>query len=101
MGRSPLLSSWTSPLRYALHGKIRSVVVLTVTRLQTVTITHVTLKVGGNYEVEFVNPQNHSQVYATSNSFDVKAPGSTSHHTLCMYPLSDYSFPSAAPCTYP
>ena len=43
---------------------------------QSTTITHVTLKTGGSYGVAFVNPTNYSQVYATSNAFDVKAPGS-------------------------
>jgi hypothetical protein len=40
------------------------------------TITNVTLKDGSGYKVEFVNPANHSDVYATSNTFEVKPAGS-------------------------
>lgn len=46
--------------------------------MQTVTVTNVTLKVGSNYAVAFVSPQNHSLVYSTSPTFDVKTPGSKS-----------------------
>jgi len=45
------------------------------TSSQTFTVTNVTLKSGSNYQVEFVNPQNHSDVFATSGIFDVKPPG--------------------------
>jgi len=41
------------------------------------TVTNVTLKVADGFQVSFVNPTNHSQVYATSNTFSVKAPGTT------------------------
>ncbi|KAF7791556.1 hypothetical protein EIP86_002572 [Pleurotus ostreatoroseus] len=44
--------------------------------IQSVTITNVTLKNGSNYQVEFVNPLNASQIYATSQSFSVMPNGS-------------------------
>lgn len=43
---------------------------------QSFTITNVTLKNGTNYAVEFVNPANHSDVYATGPKFEVKPSGS-------------------------
>ena len=46
--------------------------------LKTFTVTNVTLKTGSNYQVEFVNPTNASQIYAMSDTFDVKAAGSES-----------------------
>jgi len=42
---------------------------------QSYTITEVTLKVGSGYSVQFVNPRNGSDIYATSGTFEVKAPG--------------------------
>ncbi|KAI0093063.1 hypothetical protein BDY19DRAFT_989741 [Irpex rosettiformis] len=45
------------------------------TSTMSFTVTNVTLKVGTGFEVQFVSPQNHTQVYATSPNFDVKAPG--------------------------
>ncbi|KAL6302556.1 hypothetical protein BKA93DRAFT_702140, partial [Sparassis latifolia] len=38
--------------------------------------TNVTLVVGSGYAVSFVNPTNESDVYTTSQSFSVMAPGS-------------------------
>ena len=43
---------------------------------QSFTITNVTLKNGTGYSVEFVNPANHSDVYATGPTFEVKVSGS-------------------------
>jgi len=43
--------------------------------LESFTITNVTLKTGSDYQVEFVNPSNHSDVYATSNAFEVRPAG--------------------------
>jgi len=43
--------------------------------LESFTITNVTLKTGTGYSVEFVNPSNHSDVYATGPKFEVKAAG--------------------------
>ncbi|TCD60698.1 hypothetical protein EIP91_009651 [Steccherinum ochraceum] len=40
-------------------------------------VTNVTLKEADGYQVLFVNPTNHSQTYATSNTFGVKAPGTS------------------------
>ncbi|KZT38758.1 hypothetical protein SISSUDRAFT_1128545 [Sistotremastrum suecicum HHB10207 ss-3] len=39
------------------------------------TVTNVTLLVASGYQVEFVNTTNLTQVFATSQTFDVKAPG--------------------------
>ncbi|EMD34893.1 hypothetical protein CERSUDRAFT_116430 [Gelatoporia subvermispora B] len=44
---------------------------------QTFTVTNVTLRVGSGYAVEFVNPDNTSQVLATSDTFSVMPGGST------------------------
>ncbi|KIY53340.1 hypothetical protein FISHEDRAFT_68951 [Fistulina hepatica ATCC 64428] len=44
---------------------------------ESYTVTNVTLNVGSDYQVEFVNPSNESDVYATSGYFDVKAAGTT------------------------
>jgi len=44
---------------------------------KSVTVTNVTLKVGTGYVASFTNPQNHSQIYATSQQFDVRTPGTT------------------------
>ena len=49
---------------------------------QSFTVTNVTLRVGQGYQVEFVNPLNESQVYATSQSFSVMPQGSTSIHVV-------------------
>ena len=43
---------------------------------QSFTVTNVSLKTGTGYYVEFVNPSNHSDVYATGPKFEVKTPGS-------------------------
>ena len=43
---------------------------------QSFTITNVTLKSGTGYSVEFVNPSNHSNVYAIGPKFEVKPSGS-------------------------
>ncbi|KAI0696108.1 hypothetical protein BC835DRAFT_1272431 [Cytidiella melzeri] len=45
------------------------------TSAETITITNVTLKVGSGYEVQFVSPSNHSQIFATSPDFAVMTPG--------------------------
>ncbi|KAI0339162.1 hypothetical protein BDW22DRAFT_1362128 [Trametopsis cervina] len=45
------------------------------TSTMSFTVTNVTLKVGSGFEVQFVSPQNHSQVFASSQDFDVKTPG--------------------------
>ncbi|GBE86894.1 predicted protein [Sparassis crispa] len=45
--------------------------------LETYTITNVTLVVGSGYAVSFVNPTNESDVYTTSQSFSVMAPGTS------------------------
>ncbi|KZT03255.1 uncharacterized protein LAESUDRAFT_684045 [Laetiporus sulphureus 93-53] len=42
---------------------------------QSFTVTNVTLVVGSDYQIQFVNPANLSEVYATSGFFSVKAPG--------------------------
>ena len=44
--------------------------------MQSFTITNVTLKNGTGYSVEFVNPANHTDVYAIGPNFEVKASGS-------------------------
>ncbi|KZS89737.1 hypothetical protein SISNIDRAFT_416564, partial [Sistotremastrum niveocremeum HHB9708] len=41
------------------------------------TVTNVTLLVASGYQVEFVNTTNLTQVFATSQTFDVKAPGTS------------------------
>jgi len=41
----------------------------------TFTVTNVTLIQGSGFVVEFVNPNNNSQVFASSQSFNVDAPG--------------------------
>ncbi|KAH8092181.1 hypothetical protein BXZ70DRAFT_909565 [Cristinia sonorae] len=43
--------------------------------LQTFTVTNVTLKVADDYQVVFVNPKNHTEVYAMSENFSVKETG--------------------------
>ncbi|KAI0764127.1 hypothetical protein BC629DRAFT_1649115 [Irpex lacteus] len=53
------------------------------TSAETFTVTNVTLKVGSGFEVQFVSPQNHSQVFATaptstSRPQAVPAPAATS-----------------------
>ncbi|KZS86754.1 hypothetical protein SISNIDRAFT_420566, partial [Sistotremastrum niveocremeum HHB9708] len=41
------------------------------------TVTNVTLRVDKGFFVNFVNPSNASQIYAQSQPFEVKPPGST------------------------
>jgi hypothetical protein len=43
--------------------------------LESFTVTNVTLKNGTGYAVEFVNPANHSDIYATGPKFEVKVAG--------------------------
>ncbi|KZT64207.1 hypothetical protein DAEQUDRAFT_718421 [Daedalea quercina L-15889] len=43
---------------------------------ETFTVTNVTLVVGSNYQVSFLDPANASIIYATSGTFSVDAPGS-------------------------
>lgn len=49
--------------------------------LEHFTITNVTLVVGSGYSVSFANPSNGSDVYATSQSFSVMAPGTSAAPT--------------------
>ncbi|KAL7278755.1 hypothetical protein PYCCODRAFT_1426324 [Trametes coccinea BRFM310] len=42
---------------------------------QTFTVTNVTLRPGDNYQVQFVNTSNITQVFAHSDDFTVKPPG--------------------------
>ncbi|KAF9651271.1 hypothetical protein BDM02DRAFT_3091723, partial [Thelephora ganbajun] len=53
--------------------------------LKSFTITNVTLKTGTGYAVEFVNPSNHSDVYATGPKFEVKVAGSVFFHGSFSY----------------
>lgn len=61
---------------WCVHRVLHSKLSLRAYHSQSVTVTNVTLKVGTGYQVEFVSPQNHSDVFAVGNTFDVKAPGS-------------------------
>ncbi|CAL1698423.1 unnamed protein product [Somion occarium] len=42
---------------------------------KTFTVTNVTLRVADGYTVSLVNPQNQSEVFASSSTFSVRAPG--------------------------
>ncbi|KAI0920643.1 hypothetical protein AcW1_002326 [Taiwanofungus camphoratus] len=69
---------------------------------ESFTVTNVTLVVGDNYAVEFVNPNNGSQVYAKSNAFSVKPPGTLAAPTSSVSPSSTGSASgSAASSTSP
>ena len=79
MARSPSTNMSMSPRRYANNADAS--IFLRLPRdiycwSQSFTVTNVTLKPGTGYSVEFVNPANPSQVYATGPSFEVKAAGS-------------------------
>ncbi|KAG8968267.1 hypothetical protein FRC03_008133 [Tulasnella sp. 419] len=54
---------------------------------QTFTVTNVTLKTGSGYVVNFVNGSNPSQVYASSEGFEVK-PGGTAPYGSSVVTIS-------------
>ena len=60
---------------------------------QSFTVTNVTLRVGQGYQVEFVNPLNESQVYATSQTFSVMPGGSMSSKPTPPFHDSDIALP--------
>ncbi|KAI0673193.1 hypothetical protein C8Q78DRAFT_1077472 [Trametes maxima] len=49
---------------------------------QTFTVTNVTLRPGDNYQVQFVNTSNITQVFASSPDFTVKPPGTAPAPTV-------------------
>jgi hypothetical protein len=57
-----------------LHGDFDIAEYVPVSQ-KSVEITEVTLKPASGYSVLFVNPKNHSQVYATGPEFEVKPKG--------------------------
>ena len=77
MARSPSTNMSMSPRRYANNADAFLKVLRDIyCGSQSFTVTNVSLKTGTGYSVEFVNPANPSQVYATGPSFEVKAAGS-------------------------
>ncbi|CAL1698421.1 unnamed protein product [Somion occarium] len=54
---------------------------------KTFTVTNVTLRVADGYTVSLVNPQNQSEVFASSSTFSVRAPGSMSSLPSSLFSL--------------
>jgi len=65
--------------------------------LESFTITNVTLKTGSGYQVAFVNPTNQSDVYATSNTFEVKSAGTAPAPSSTGIGISSSSGTSSGP----
>ncbi|KZV87409.1 hypothetical protein EXIGLDRAFT_723773 [Exidia glandulosa HHB12029] len=78
---SPISIIITNSEQTELNGAF-SIAEYTDTSAQHFTVTNVTLVQGGNYVVNFVNPTNASQVYATSKPFEVKPLGTAPANTI-------------------
>jgi len=73
---SPITIFITNPDDKTLHGPF-GIAEFVPVQQQTVKVTDVTLKVGNGYIVNFVDPKNATNVYATSAPFEVKPHGTT------------------------
>ncbi|KAG8952160.1 hypothetical protein FRC04_005160 [Tulasnella sp. 424] len=79
----------TNPNSDALNGKF-SISENVQTTDESFTVTDVTLKPATGYIVNFINPQNNSEIYASSSPFEVK-PAGTPPYGATVYTVLSFS----------
>ncbi|KAG9040543.1 hypothetical protein FS837_000495, partial [Tulasnella sp. UAMH 9824] len=66
---------------------------------ESVTVTDVTLRPGSGYVVNFINPKNNSEIYASSAPFEVK-PAGTAPYGATVYTVLSFSVSGDQTKTY-